>query len=186
MKKIKIAFVLLSLLFIPLFSCTTTETSSDVALIEKTSNSDYLAEGTVLAAFFAEDGGFSETRYYPAEVETQAGNETNQEYQVTSVVGDADVAEGETIWTKNVIVKSHPATKDELLSDIIILYTTKPIEEGLTEARWNRGIIASTDELYKGFVVINHIWYLDKSDESDRRMEIPIDNIRIIDSSTMQ
>ncbi|TYB31123.1 MAG: hypothetical protein FXF47_05660 [Candidatus Mcinerneyibacterium aminivorans] len=143
-------------------------------------STDYLDESVVLAAFYMEDGGFSETRYYPANILSSAGEETNGEYEVVSLVGDFDVAKGDTHWTENVIVESHPAKKNELEEGMVVLFTRS--ENNLAEARWNRGIISSTEELYKDRVIIDYVWYLNKEDESDRQYNIPVENIRIIDS----
>lgn len=143
-------------------------------------STDYLDEDVVLAAFYMEDGGFSETRYYPANILSSADEETNGEYEVVSLVGDFDVAKGDTHWTENVILESYPASKDELEKGMVVLFTRA--ENNLAEARWNRGIISSTKDLYKDRVLINYVWYLDKNDESDRQYNVPVENIRIIDS----
>jgi len=148
---------------------------------EKNMKRDYLAEGTVLATFYAEDGGFSETRYYPANIVQQASEQTNGEYQVAAIIGDFEVKKGSIKWTGDVIMKSHPAAKKELKKGMTVLYTTKPAEEGLEEARWNRGVVASTNELYKEVVLIDHVWHLERPDEGDRQKSIPLENIRIID-----
>lgn len=153
------------------------------SLEKKAKSSDYLGEGVVLAAFYAEDGGFSETRYYPAEIVTPASDNTKGECLVRSLVGDFDVAEGEENWTDKVITESHPAQKDELEAGMKVLYTKKSIDEGLATARWNRGVISSVDELYKGIVNIDHVWHLDRPDESDRTYDIPIEAIRVIDEA---
>lgn len=147
---------------------------------------DYLGEGVVLAALMWEDGGFSETTYYPAKILTPASEETNNEYEVESIIGDSDVGKESKHWTDNVILESHPAKKEELQVDMIVLYTTKPVEEGLAKARWHRGIVSSLDELYKDMVQIDYVWHLDKSDEGDRQENIPVTNIRIIDEPKVQ
>jgi len=142
-------------------------------------SSDYLDEDVVLAAFYMEDGGFSETRYYPANIINREITDTDKEYQVVSLVGDFDVAKGEKHWTENVILESHPASKNELEEDQIVLFTRA--EDNLAEVRWNRGVISSTEELYKNRVIIDYIWYLNKEDESDRQYNVPVENIRIIE-----
>jgi|GEM_PF-5948040 len=153
---------------------------------EKVQNSDYLAKGVVLAPFIWEDGGFSETTYYPSRILTPASEETKHEYEVKAVIGDMDVSEGETKWTDDVIVESHPAKKEELKKDMIVLYTTKPADEGLEGAKWHRGVVSSTDELYKDMVLIDYVWHLDKEDEADSQKKVPVENIRIIDSPKIQ
>ncbi len=142
---------------------------------------DYLDDDIVLASFYMENGGFSEARYYPARILTPAGNDTNGEYEVISMVGDFDVAEGETHWTKNVIENSYPAKTDELELEMIVLFTQEKNQDRLENARWNRGVISSLDDLYKGQVKIDYVWYLDKKDESDRSYTVAIENIRIIE-----
>lgn len=164
------------------FACSTkkSETASSVEKLEA-KTSDYLGAGTVLAGVMWEDGGFSELRYYPAKILTPASSKTKEEYQVKTVIGDFDIAKGEERWTENVISKSHPAEKNELKEGMIVLYTQKPKKEGLENARWNRGIVSSTDELYKDVVQIKFVYHLDKSDEGDRTFSVPVDQIRIID-----
>ena len=142
---------------------------------------DYLDEDIVLAAFYMENGGFSETRYYPARILTSAGKDTDGEYEVISLVGDFDVAEGETLWTENVIENSHPAQTDELELEMIVLFTLEENQDRLENARWHRGVISSLDNLYKDQVQIDYVWYLNKKDESDRKYTVAIENIRIIE-----
>ena len=163
-----------------------TQSADKSAKEEKPQSTDYLGEGVVLAPFMWEDGGFSERIYYPAKVLTQASENTNNEYEVKTFIGDFDVSKGETKWTRNVIMESHPAKKEELKQDMIVLFTEKPADEGLESARWHRGVIASTDELYKDRVIIDYVWHLDKSDEADRKKNVPVENIRIIDSPEME
>ncbi len=194
LQKTKCQTALMIVSFSVLFSgCTTVKTStqstadqkadevSAMTVKGKTKKNDYLGESVVLAAFYAEDGGFSETRYYPAEIITSASDETKGEYQVVTHVGDFDVATGDKNWTDKVILESHPADKEELKEGMIVLYTNKPKEEGLEVARWHRGVVASTDELYKNMVQIDHVWHLDRSDESDSKKDVPVERIRIID-----
>lgn len=167
--------------------CSTTATvktqSAEKPVKEKKApDTDYLGEGVVLAPFMWEDGGFSERTYYPSNILTEASDQTNNEYEVKTVIGDFDVSKGETKWTSNVITESHPAKKEELKEDMVVLYTGKPADEGLENAKWHRGVVSSTDELYKDRVIIDHVWHLDKSDEADSKKNVPVENIRIIDS----
>jgi len=194
----KIAYVLFAGLLLSFAGCAGVETV-EIAPTEKAADtvetkkseaepdsSDYLGEGVVLAAFYAEDGGFSETRYYPAKVLTPGSEETNGEYQLVAMVGDFDVAEGTEHWTDDVILKSHPAQKDELEKGEIVLFTKREVKEGLAEARWEKGIIASTDELYKGVITVDFVWHLDQADEGDRLCSLKIEQIRIIDEWTLE
>ncbi len=188
----KILYLLLAGVLLTFAGCAgvdTVETSETVETKKSEAepeSTDYLGEGIVLAAFYAEDGGFSETRYYPAEVLTPGSEDTNGEYQVISMVGDFDVAEGSEHWTDDVILESHPAEKDELETGEIVLFTKRDVKEGLAEARWEKGIIASTDELYKGVVTVDFVWHLDRSDEGDRQYNLDIEQIRIIDEWTLE
>lgn len=162
------------------------KTVTDTSVAQQVGNSgssDYLPKGTVLAAFYGEDSGYSETRYYPAKIVTKASAQTKGEYQVRTLIGDFDVGKGDKNWTKNVILQSHPAQKDEIKKGMKVLYTNKPADEGLAGASWHRGIVGSTEKLYKNKVQIEHVWHLDKSDEADRQKTIPVKQIRIIDKA---
>lgn len=141
---------------------------------------DYLGEDVVLAAFYMEDGGFSKTRFYPANITTPDSKETDNQYQVESLVGDFDVAKKDKHWTRNVIVDSHPAEADELEVGMIVLFTRA--EKNLEKAKWNRGVVSSLDDIFKDQVQIDYVWHLDKEDESDRQYTVPLRNIRIIES----
>ena len=74
-----------------------------------------------LARFIWED--FYEATFFPAKILTEASDKTKGEYEVMSLAGSPDVSEGETIWTKDVILKSHPAKEEELKIGIVVLYT---------------------------------------------------------------
>lgn len=181
-RKIGFSSMLILVLFaVVVINCASGSKKLATKTTQKASETDYLGEGVVLAAFYMEDGGFSETRYYPAEILVPASEETNGEHQVISLVGDFDVAEEEKHWTDNVIIESHPAEKDELEEGMIVLYTETPEKEGLENARWNRAVVSSIDELYKSVVQLDYVWHLDKSDESDRELKVPVEQIRIID-----
>lgn len=188
MKKVKAKFslVLMLILMVIVASGCASSVEKIAQAVKETTGADYLGEDVVLAAFYMEDGGFSETRYYPAKILTPATEETNGEYQVVSLIGDFDVAKEEKHWTDNVILESHPAEKEELKKGMIVLFTGKPAKEGLDQARWNRGIISSTDELYKDMVQIDFVWHLDAPSESDREKNVPVENIRIIDETSVK
>jgi len=119
---------------------------------------DYLGKGVVLAGFIWEDEGFYSATLFPAKILTQASDKTKGEYEVISLVGSLDVAEGAKHWTKNVILKSHPAKKDEIKPGMVVLYMGgDPCKEDLEElkrAKWETGVILNTDELYKDVVEI--------------------------------
>lgn len=118
---------------------------------------DYLGEGVVLAAYQFEDNFFGAC-FYPAKIITEPSEKTKGEYQVMGITGTHDVAEGQKHWTKNVILKSHPAKKDELKPGMVVLYTgvgsspTPAPDEELPYNRWRRAYILKTDELHKGIV----------------------------------
>ncbi|MCK4233167.1 hypothetical protein KAX75_01960 [candidate division WOR-3 bacterium] len=118
---------------------------------------DYLGEGVVLAAYTFEDDFFG-TCFYPAKIITEPSEKTKGEYQVMGITGTHDVAEGQKQWTKNVVLKSHPAKKDELKPGMVVLYTgvgsaPTPAPDGeLPYNRWRRAYILKTDELFKGIV----------------------------------
>ncbi len=117
---------------------------------------DYLGEGVVLAGAIWEDDGFYSATIFPAKIITQASVAGKGEYEVMLLSGSPDVTKGSKHWTKNVILKSHPAKKDELKSGMVILYTggdpCKEDWEELKVARWSTGVILNTDELHKDIV----------------------------------
>ena len=117
---------------------------------------DYLGKDVVLAAFIWEDDGFYSATFFPAEIVTQASDDTKGEYEVISMAGSPDVTKGAKHWTKNVSLKSHPAKKDELKPGMVILYTggdpCKEDWEELKVARWLTGVILNIDELHKDIV----------------------------------
>lgn len=147
--------------------------------------SDYLDDGTVLAALYATAGGFSETRYYPAQIRVPGSEETNGEYQVAAMVGDFEVEEGSEYWSDDIILESHPAAEDELEKGDVVIFTKRDAEEGLAEARWEKGVISATEQLYKGVTTVDFVYHLDRSDEGDRQYELNVAQIRIIDDWTL-
>lgn len=187
--KILIAVTVISLAFSNCSSAgkSTERISESANHSEKTS--DYFGKDVVFAAFTFEDGGFSETAYYPSKIISPANEGTKFEYQVTSLIQSTDVEKGATKWTKNIVLKSHPAAKEELKEGMIVLYvhdTTPRSKEDLkNHSIWNRGVVVSTDELYKDKAGIIFLWYLDRKDESDRTGDIPLIHIRIIDDPDM-
>ena len=109
----------------------------------------------VLAAYAWEEDNFFAAEFYPAKVITKATKETKGEYEVELKYENQMVKH----WTKNLILKTHPAKKEELKSHMVVLYVgvgsaPEPVpEEELTYARWRRAYILSTDELdEKGIV----------------------------------
>ena len=148
---------------------------------------DYLESGIVIALFSMEGGGYSEIGFYPARLLQEADETTKGEYKVQSLKGSSDVAEGQTHWTKYVVFKSHPARKEDIKKGMIVLgvFDSNAREkDDLKRAIWNRLVVLDTDELYKNKVKLGSVWYLDRSDESDRVSEIPLCNIRVIDSAS--
>jgi hypothetical protein len=115
---------------------------------------DYLGKDVVLARFMWED--FYEAQFFPARIITAASESTEGEYEVESLAGSPDVGLRDRIWTKDVIHGSHPGKEEELKAGMVVLYTgdeDQPLnEEELKVARWSRGVIMNTDELYKDVV----------------------------------
>jgi hypothetical protein len=145
---------------------------------------DYLGEGVVLGAFMWEDGGFSETQFFPADVLTQGSEDTNGEWELDPAFGTLDVAEDEAHWTDQVIVESHPAAEEELEEGRIVLATLEDFAkspEDLAESVFHRVIVKSTDELYKDIVTVDYIWTPGEEDPYDRTEKVHIANIRIAD-----
>ncbi len=178
-----IVFMMLAFLFA---GCSATKNiTSNVPQVIKTkvSSGDYLDDGTVLAAFMWEDGGYSEMQFYPAKVLTPASDETKGEAQVQSLRGSPDVSNGEKHWTKNVIYKSHPAKKDELKKGMVILYcgTYEYSRDELKKEIWRRGVVVGLDELYKNRVKVRYIWNAEADDSGDSESDVPLSNIRIAD-----
>ncbi len=148
---------------------------------------DDLESGIVIASFSMEGGGYSEMGFYPARLLQEADETTKGEYKVQSLMGSSDVAEGQIHWTKYVVFKSHLARKEDIKKGMIVLgvFDSNAREkDDLKRAIWNRLVVFDTDELYKGKVKLGSVWHLDKSDESDMVSEIPLCNIRVIDSAS--
>lgn len=117
---------------------------------------DYFGKGVVLAGVLWEDDGFYSAKITPVKIITQASVASKGEYEVILLTGSPDITEGSKHWTKNVILKSHPAKKDELKSGMVILYTggdpCKEDWEELKGASWGTGVILNTNELYKDII----------------------------------
>jgi len=117
---------------------------------------DYLEKGVVLAGVLWESDGFYSAKITPVKIITQASVASKGEYEVMLLTGSPDITKGAKHWTKNVILKSHPAKKDELKPGMVILYTggdpCKEDWEELKGASWGTGVIMNTDELYKDIV----------------------------------
>ncbi len=157
--------------------------------INKAQTGDYFDSGTVLAAMGMLGGGYSEVSFYPARVLQQASKDTKNETKVESMLGTSDVAKGATMWTPLVVFKSHPAKKDEIKKGMLVmavLGSNPETPEELKHSTWNRVLIIDTDEMYKNNVKIRYFWTWGKNDESDRTREIPLTNIRVIDSANFK
>jgi hypothetical protein len=117
---------------------------------------DYLGKGVVLAGVLWETDGFYSAKITPVKIITQATVASKGEYEVMLLTGSPDITKGSKHWTKNVILKSHPAKKDELKPGMVILYTggdpCKENWEELKGASWGTGVILNTNELYKDIV----------------------------------
>lgn len=168
MKKIKNVLPLLMALVILLtiYNCSSVKEQIkgqikipiEIPKVEKTvpKTGDYLAKDVVLAGVLWEDDGFYSAKITPVKIITQASVASKDEYEVILLTGSPDITEGSKHWTKNVILKSHPAKKDELKPGMVILYTggdpCKEDWEELKGASWGTGVILNTDELYKDIV----------------------------------
>ncbi len=154
-----LSIFIIGLLLLIFIGCSTIEKYVEIpeaATKGITKGNDYLGKGVVLAGVIWEDDGFYSATLFPVEIITQASDKTKGEYEVILLTGSPDVTEGSKHWTKNVILKSHPAKKDELKPEMVILYTggdpCKEDWEELEGARWLTGVILNTDELYKDIV----------------------------------
>lgn len=142
---------------------------------------DYLDEGVVLAAFLWEEG-FSGALFLPAKILTQASEKNEGHYEVQAVVGSPDVSPGQKHMTVNVILKSHPAQKEELEEGQVVLYTgdeTARTGEELRAARWHRGLMLSAPEPGNDLVEIGYYYNLEEKPE--KIYKIHIKNLRISD-----
>ncbi len=185
-------YLLISLVvfLIPILACSSNNSvMQDNEINDSKEKVDYMAKlygkDYVLAPFMWEDGGFSETQFYPAEILTEANAETNGEYEVQALIGNNDVAKDSILWTKNIILKNHKANKDELKLDLIVLWSgdnEKVSEEEKAAGYWSRVKIINLDNLHKDMVTVKYFWKLDGDDEADREYEVSIDNLRIIDN----
>lgn len=158
-RKFKSVLPLVMVLLLTIFGCGTVKEQVKVPeVVPKISpkGDDYLGKDVVLAGFIWEDNGFYSATIFPAKIITQASVASKGEYQVVNLSGSPDVLEGAKHWTKNVILKSHPAKKDELKLGMVILYTggdpCKEDWEELKGAKWGTGVILNRDELYKDIV----------------------------------
>jgi len=158
-RKFKSALPLLMVLLMTIFGCGTVKELvkiTDVVPKIAPKGDDYLGKDVVLAGVLWEDDGFYSAKIIPVKIITQASVVSKGEYQVMLLTGSPDTTEGSKHWTKNVILKSHPAKKDELKLGMVILYTggdpCKEDWEELKGASWGTGVIVNTDELYKDIV----------------------------------
>ena len=139
---------------------------------------DYLDAGVVLALYLWE-GNFYGAEFFPAKIITQATEETKGEYQIELKYENQMIKH----WTKNVIFKSHPATKEELKIGMVVLYTGGDPQpqrvEDLKHAKWGRGVILSTDELHEDIVEL-------EGGEYRRKYKRHLTAIRIIDKAPKQ
>lgn len=164
-------------------SCAT-NAGGPVAAEPASAPADYLGPGTVLAALMWEDGGWSETAYYPARVLTEPSGATKNQYQVESLRGDSDVAVGAKGWTSDVVAKSHPAGAAELVVNKIVLAKFDTYgqftDAELAKSTWVRAVVLGTDDLFKDIVRLGLFWDL-SSGEPERIADIPLRNIRVSD-----
>jgi hypothetical protein len=107
----------------------------------------------VIAAYQMEDNFFA-TEFFPAKVVTKESEETKGKYEVELKYENKMVKHS----TRNIVFKSHPATKEELKPDMVVLFTggddQPQTEEDLKEAKWGRGVILNTDDLDKDIVTL--------------------------------
>lgn len=117
---------------------------------------DYLEKDVVLAGVIWEDDGFYSATIFPVRIITQANVASKGEYEVMVLSGLVNVKKDSKHWTKNVILKSHPAKKDELKPGMVILYTggdpCKEDREELKVAKWLTGVVLNMDELSEDIV----------------------------------
>jgi hypothetical protein len=96
----------------------------------------------VLAPFFDEHE-FS-GKWAPAKIVTPASDETKGEYEVEFLMGTPDLGKGEKRFVKTIIIKTHPAKKENLKVGMFVI-TTGDNPEDLVETEmcvWNRAVIS--------------------------------------------
>ena len=96
----------------------------------------------VLAPFFDEHE-FS-GRWAPAKIVTPASDETKGKYEVEFLMGTPDLGKGEKRFVKDIIVKTHPAKKNELKVGLFVITTGDNPEDlaGTEMCVWNKAVIS--------------------------------------------
>lgn len=141
-----------------------------------TKEQDYLGDGVVLGRFLWTD--FYEAQFYPAKIITPASEETKGEYQLEAIVGSPDIAVGAKVWTKDVILKSHPAKKDELQVGMVVLIgggENQCSYNELKTAKWRRAVVLSLDNIYKEIIEVRGLY--------GKSYNIHLSCIRVIDEA---
>ena len=133
----------------------------------------YPAPGEVLAAIPLDSNTFSFSKFFLSKILTPGSDATKGEYEVQTRVGTSDFAKGGSMWTKNVILKTHPAAKRELKVGTVALFGGGDI--------WRRGVVASLDELYKNTVTLDLYWWGSKPDSMNRKEKANVKNLRVPD-----
>ena len=116
---------------------------------------------------------FSFSKFFLSKILTPGSDATKGEYEVRTRVGTSDFAKGGSMWTKNVILKTHPAAKRELKVGTVALFGGGDI--------WRRGVVASLDELYKNTVTLDLYWWGSKPDSMNRKEKANVKNLRVPD-----
>ena len=133
----------------------------------------------VLAPFF--DVEMFSAKWAFARIVTPASEKTKDEYEVKFLIGTPDLEQGEKQWTKDIIIKSHMAKKDELKVGMVIITTTGNSEsaaEAITDT-WSKGVISSIDELDKNISEV--AFYHNLKEEPYSKENRYLHNIYIID-----
>lgn len=143
---------------------------------------EYLPENAVLAAFLWEDN-FSDAIFFPAKVLASPSGGSSGDYEVEALAEARYVELGKKHVTKNVILQSHPAQKNEIKLDIIVFYCgedTPYSKAQLAREKWNRGVVLNTDELYRFIIEIGN--YSSLTEPVNRKYRVHLRNVRISDN----
>lgn len=190
MRKIYMAIMIAALAVAGCSTAKVKTTGKTISLTKAKKAGDYFDENTVLAAMSMLGGGYSEVSFYPARMLEEASEATKSEAKVQSLLGSSDVAEGEIAWTPLVVYRSHPAKQEDIKKGMIVMAVVdenpRTPEDLKNHSTWHRVIVLDTDELYKGNVKTKFFWTPGEVDESDRIVEVPLTNIRVIDSANFK
>lgn len=153
---------------------------AQAAAAEPAAPADYLGEGTVIVSAFGNPIRGAE-KLTLGKIVTPASEKTKGQYEVELVVSSPDWAAGSRIWTENVVLRSHPATGEELTAgQTILMNYWNPADPSETRnGPWILGVVESTDDLFKKQVSV-------KSLHTGKTGLVHLHNIRVADEPELE